>query len=190
MPRLQALEQQRLERILDGWLAVEASRSVPFEVVDSERRRRVTIGGLTVDIQVDRVDRLADGRHAIIDYKSGKPNPASWEGDRPDAPQVPLYATETDSVAAVLFAQLAAGDPRFKGVQANAGIPDATESAGLAEQIAGWRRTLERRAADFSAGNAAVDPKDLCEDCHLAALCRSSEREPRIVDDACREGGP
>jgi probable DNA repair protein len=192
MPRLRALEQQRLERLLAAWLDVDAGRKVPFEVVASERGRRVTVGGLEVDIRVDRIDRLEDGRHVIIDYKSGKPSPSGWEGERPDAPQLPLYASETGSVAAVLFAQLAAGDPRFKGVQESAGIPGAEEysrsaDSGLAAHIGEWRRIIERLAADFAAGNAAVDPKDVCEDCHLAALCRSSEREARVLDDACGE---
>ena len=190
MPRLQALEQQRLEHLLTAWLEVEAGRGVPFEVGHFERGRCVTVGGLEIDIRVDRVDRLDDGRHVVIDYKSGKPNPSGWEGERPDAPQLPLYASETDSVAAVVFAQLAAGDPRFKGLQESAGIPGADEyrqADGLAGHIGEWRGTLERLAADFAAGNAAVDPKDVCEDCHLAALCRSSEREGRVLDDACGE---
>jgi RecB family exonuclease len=194
MPRVQALEARRLERLLMAWLDVEILRA-PFEVAASERARPVALGGLGVDIQVDRVDRLATGGYVIIDYKTGNVSPAQWEGERPDAPQLPLYAaTLGEPVAAVLFAHLAAGDLRFKGLQENAGVPDATvygrSKAGklaegtLAGHIAGWREVLEGLAREFASGAAAVSPKNpqVCLRCELPALCRVGELARRAED--------
>ena len=91
MPRVQALEARRLERLLANgstwkpcaprsrWLPASASAPSPWA---ASRRR----------FEVDRLDRLPGGGYAIIDYKTGAVSPAQWEGDRPDAPQLPLYA--------------------------------------------------------------------------------------------------
>ena len=42
-------------------------------------------------MRIDRIDRLADGARVLIDYKSGLAD-ADWRGERPDNPQLPLYA--------------------------------------------------------------------------------------------------
>jgi probable DNA repair protein len=192
MPHLQSLEQKRLERLLATWLEIERTRS-PFEVVASERKRRIRIGGMEIDIQVDRVDSLEDGRHVIIDYKAGDPNPNQWEGDRPDAPQLPLYAATHESpLAAVAFARLAPGESGFKGLGEDAGIPGVADyssskigkAAGdtLAAHIEEWARTVERLALEFAAGSADVVPKryDTCDHCALPALCRIGEIQGRM----------
>jgi probable DNA repair protein len=194
MPHVQVLEARRLERLLAAWLDVEALRS-PFEVVASERQRAITLGGLSVDIQVDRLDWLPGGGFAIIDYKTGAVSPAHWEGERPDAPQLPLYAATLDEpVGAVLFAHLAAGDLRFRGLQEGAGVPQATEyslskagkaSGGtLADHIAEWRRVLENLGRQFAAGAAAVSPKtpQSCLHCDLPALCRVGGLAAEVED--------
>ena len=194
LPRVQELERQRLERLLPAWLDIEALRP-PFEVEATEERRLIEIGGLKLDIRADRVDRLPDGRSVIIDYKTGKPSPSEWEGERPDSPQLPFYCAFAEgSLAAVLFAQLAPGDLRFKGLTENTPIAGADEySKSKPGKVAGdtlaahtgvWRDTLERLARDFAAGRADADPKrDVsCEDCPVPALCRAGDRARRVED--------
>jgi probable DNA repair protein len=185
--RLIALEQRRLVRLLDRWLDIEAMRG-PFTVNEREEPRRIEAGGLVAEVRVDRVDELPDGRRIIIDYKTSISRPGDWEGDRPDAPQLPLYAAKHDGViAAVLFAQLAPGKLRFKGLGENAGVPECTEysrskpgkAAGdsLAGHIAAWKSALDALGAEFCAGSAAVSPKgpDKCRVCGLPALCRIAD---------------
>ena len=72
------------------WLEFEKSR-IPFTVEATEARSTVTIAGLTVDLRLDRVDRLHDGSQLVIDYKTGNPDPKSWDLPRPDDIQLPLY---------------------------------------------------------------------------------------------------
>ena len=198
-PRIQALERQRVERLLDAWLNVECGRA-PFEVVASERGRRVEVGGVAVDIQVDRLDRLPDGRQVIIDYKTGKASPSHWEGERPDAPQLPLYAaTLGEPIAAVLFAQLAPGELRFKGLAEGAVAPDALQYAhsapgkaaggDLASHIAEWDRVLQQLGREFASGAASVAPKqpETCRYCDLPALCRVAELARPVEDGGAGE---
>jgi ATP-dependent helicase/nuclease subunit B len=179
------MERERLARLLLEWLQLERSRR-PFTVARREEKRSFEIGGLTIDGRIDRVDVLDDGREIILDYKSNAPSVAAWNGERPDEPQIPFYAISNPSmIAAVAFGQLAPGAVRFKGyaeqedllpgAKSFPGAHDAADYDSLEQLIAAWRPRLERLAADFRAGRAAVDPKDgdkTCSNCHLGGLCR------------------
>lgn len=179
---LRELERQRLTSLLERWLELERTRAVQFEIAGEETKREMEVGGLRISTRMDRVDRLADGRNILIDYKLTAPTPAAWEGDRPDSPQLPLYAiAHNQPLAAVAFAQVSAAGLRFKGVSAVRGaLPktDEVDPAAFANQVSSWREVLEKLAAAYCRGDAAVDPKDgpkTCEYCHLPTLCRISD---------------
>ncbi|HEX8985545.1 MAG TPA: PD-(D/E)XK nuclease family protein, partial [Bryobacteraceae bacterium] len=177
--RFAALEAQRLERILNAWLELEKQRS-PFIVLETEAERQATAGGVSCKVKVDRIDRLADGREVIVDYKTGIANTRAWTGERPDEPQLPLYAVTHDCpVAAVLFGQIKAGEIGFKGYAETDGIAPGAETRQLAEDLAEWRRVLDRLGSDFRAGVADVNPKDAnaCRRCTLLPLCRFGDVE-------------
>ncbi len=184
-PRMQSLERQRLERLVLDWLAYEQDRA-PFRILHQEAEINITFGGIQFTLRMDRVDELSDGRHALIDYKSGLTDLKNWEGDRPDQPQLPLYALTAElDLAAVLFAQIKRGDLAFKGFSHGDGIvPEiAAPEMGWQPQLDEWRVVLERLAADFRGGYAAVDPKtpkETCKFCGLTALCRITERDAQV----------
>ena len=184
LQRFQALEEQRLVRLLLQWLEVEKQQRPPFEVLDMEKASIVELGGLKLHIKADRIDRyLADGGCAIIDYKTSKNiSAADWEGNRPDEPQLPLYAATIDRpVSAVLFAKIVAGETHLIGPSEVGDVTHGRQkSASLAERIEEWRRILEELAASFQQGNAAVDPKrrsQTCRHCEITPLCRIAEIE-------------
>ena len=115
--------------MLWDWLALERERA-PFKVVEVEACTRAAIGEIEFSARLDRVDVLEDGRHVIIDYKSGEVSVNKWAGARPDEPQLPLYAvTHRQPVAALTFARLKRGDKfGFEGLAAVAGLlPDTPE---------------------------------------------------------------
>ncbi len=187
--RLLVLERERLARLVREWLQQELERP-PFEVAAVEDKRAAALAGRSFNARLDRVDRLADGRLIIIDYKTGTPKVSDWLGERPGEPQLPLYCvTAGEAVAGVAFAQLRPGDMRLVGLARDGDLLPGTSAFGdskLAEGygdwdglIAAWRRELERLVADFAAGLAAVDPKDprrTCEHCEQGPLCRIAER--------------
>jgi len=180
--RLREIERRRLTSLLERWLDVERERRVQFQVVGVEVKREVEVGGLRIVTRIDRVDRLPDRRSVLIDYKLTAPSPEAWEGERPDSPQLPLYAvTHEEALAAVAFAQVSTAGLRFRGVSAAAGaLPKADEMDGstFASRVAAWRDALETLAADYCRGEATVDPKDgpkTCEHCHLPTLCRIAD---------------
>jgi RecB family exonuclease len=178
LTRIQDLEVRRLSGLILEWLELERRRP-PFETVQIEAGQKYTLGGLEIDIRVDRVDRYRDGSLAILDYKTGITSKTTqWETGRPDAPQLPLYSTMmTAPVSTIAFAQLAAGELRFKGMSecADSGMKP-NEGYSIAEQIAKWRGILHGLAEQFVAGHAAVDHTEkACEFCHLNGLCRVAD---------------
>ncbi len=186
--RFTALEQERLTQLLQRWLAVEKQRQ-PFTLVSSEERRRVCIGGLAVDIKADRIDRLDnDGRELIIDYKTSDRKAKTWFGERPDEPQLPLYAvTHARPVAGLAFATLRPDGCGLEGVsdgvEVGKGVTDIEQKKGADEtdwerQLERWHKVLEKLANDFRTGRAEVDPKEIntsCTYCGLEGLCRVGE---------------
>ncbi len=196
-PRFRALEEERLCALVGGWLELERGRA-PFEVCEREGERVVILGGLEIQIRVDRTDRLADGREVVIDYKTGRRGgPSRWTGDRPDDPQLPLYACTGGGVpAAVACATVRRGELGWIGVARDPGLIPGIRALGetraLAEHgdwaglLRHWRGVLEELAAAFRAGAARVDPKqglNTCRDCDLATLCRVHETHPERASE-------
>ncbi len=159
-------------------------RGLPFEVKLSEKELKdVAVGPLRLSVRVDRVD-VSEGGEIIIDYKTGQAKPADWETERPDAPQLPLYAILSDApqLEAVAFAQIRAGkDMGLNGYAISAETlmkQPARLPAGIATleaQVAEWRRVLTKLAEDFYRGDTRVRPKSYpstCKHCGQRLLCR------------------
>jgi ATP-dependent helicase/nuclease subunit B len=180
--RFTAVEQERLAALVRQWLVLERSRA-PFAVLVQERAQVADLGEIRVTARADRIDRLPDGTIAIIDYKTGRPSVQSWDGDRPDEPQIPLYAVASgEAPRAVMFARVRKGEMAFLGL-GTADIASGIERVApetLAELLAGWRRALTALAAEVVAGHAPVAPKEAktCQYCNLGALCRIAEVQP------------
>lgn len=197
-PAYLEIEEQRLVRLICEWLNYEAAR-IRFEVIETEDRQVVPVGGLTLELRLDRIDRLIDGTLLVIDYKSGGVLPKAWELPRPDDVQLPLYAAfairEGERIGGLTFAKVRAGDTEFAGRIGDAKatlMPGLSSSKGLvknaltAEQLIDWRDCIEGLASDFLAGRADVDPREYpktCADCSLQTLCRIEENRPATEAD-------
>jgi ATP-dependent helicase/nuclease subunit B len=179
--RFAELERERLERLAAEWLELERTRSA-FEVVAVEEPRTITVAGLELSGRIDRMDRLGEGEHVLIDYKTGgNPSPKLWEGPRPDEPQLPLYALAApERLAAIAFAKVKPGEMRFTGWAKEKGLlPKVNEAKSWPDLLAAWRRDAESLGAAFAAGEARVDPKNdlkTCRLCELQTLCRVNEK--------------
>ena len=73
-PMLRALWQPRLLEAIE-WIADQerANRADGRAPIAAEAKGEMMLGGVTLHGRADRIDRLADGRLAIIDYKTGQP---------------------------------------------------------------------------------------------------------------------
>jgi ATP-dependent helicase/nuclease subunit B len=187
MGRFRELEQERLERLVLEWLQLERQRS-PFQVYGVEHERPIRIGPLEMNVRIDRIDRLPGGQDVILDYKTNRKAPSAWDGDRPDEPQIPLYAVTHDAeLAAVAFAQVIAGRPAFKGRAATPEVlPGVKAQNDFESMTVEWRQILEALAERFAAGHAVIDPRRgelTCRICDLAPVCRHEERTEIASED-------
>ena len=187
---VRAAEATRLQRLLHAWLEIERARP-PFTAQGVEAKAKVDLASLTFRIKFDRVDALADGGMAIIDFKTGRAErPALWFDPRPRATQLGMYVlAQRDAhpgveVRAAAYAQLRPDAVAAVGLAADA---SAWPALSQVTQVSGcklddwqaleawWRAQLGTLAAEIAAGNAVVSPRQkplACRTCCLQPLCR------------------
>ncbi len=189
------LEETRLIDLMTEWLKYECAR-VPFAVVETEQKDAVAIAGLSLNLRLDRIDRLIDGSLLVIDYKTGDVSPKSWDLPRPDDVQLPLYAgfalPPGEALGGLVFAKVRAGKMEFTGRVRDAKatlLPGLRGNTNLvkipltAEQLIDWKKYIEQCATDFVAGRADVNPRDYpdtCKHCGLQTLCRIQEHDGQV----------
>jgi probable DNA repair protein len=173
-------EAARAERVIGQLIDWELGRE-RFGVQSLELRQPLALGGASLTLRLDRVDRLADGRLLVIDYKSGAAQPFDAHDLRPPRPQLPAYALAAGTeVAAVVALHLGREGIKARGIADRAGrvpgrgvdvVPDGDAGWRLLQQQ--WLERLERLMREFLGGCAAVQPQPgACEYCHLQMLCR------------------
>jgi probable DNA repair protein len=190
-PVYRSLELDRITNLSLQWLESDAKRA-PFINVVTEKRSTVTIGGINIRVRIDRQDTLEDGSIALTDYKSTSPSTSALFGDRPDEPQLPIYAVTRPNrqvIGAVMFGQFKAGESGYKGIAQDAGViskkskafTESREAAHVDQWesiVPAWGDTIQAIAASFKAGDASVSPKSKtsCDYCQLSSLCRVNEK--------------
>jgi RecB family exonuclease len=188
-PVVATVELEQARRTMKRWL-LDVDRQRPaFRVESTETPVALTLAGHPLSLRIDRVDLLDDGARVVIDYKTGRAvAPKRWFDERPQAPQLALYAMALASeqgapVAALAYGQLKPGEVAAVGLardgKAWPGLPAPAEIKGVA--IADWgeaqaklRDAIESLATEVHDGVARVTPRDgkVCQRCDLKALCR------------------
>lgn len=204
-PRQKQIERSRLFQLTRLWLEVETRRG-SFRVLSSEKSHQVKIGDLLIRTRIDRVDELEDGTCAIIDYKTGRPDPLQWLDNRVTEPQLPAYCLgmSQEKIGAVMFAMVRSKEKEcgFRGVARDLGCWPGAESrklsarleekqwSGFDDILTHWSQCLPELGDAFAHGDALVDPVDpelACKYCDLKGLCRIQERvagtPESLIDD-------
>ncbi len=193
--RQRQLEARRLLTVARQWLDIEARRD-DFRVTGAEKNHQIKVGNLTIRTRIDRIDELADGTTAIIDYKTGRPDPAQWLDERVTEPQLPLYCLglHRHSIGAVMFAEVRSkpGECGFRGLaRSTESWPGAKSNKleklfsekgwkNLDDVLSHWDSVLPALGDNFSSGHAAVAPVGFelaCQYCDLTGLCRILEQQ-------------
>jgi probable DNA repair protein len=191
-------ECRRAVRLIRELCAVEIQRD-PFRVQHTEFDTALKVAGAQMKLRIDRIDALASGGRAILDYKSGQRSTADWYGERPSHPQLLAYlAALGDDVIAMATVNVTAKEVRFegvadtperlpkvRGVQAPEGV-DSPDSWSLRRRE--WLGRVETLAAGFVAGLAAVAPKPgACDYCHVKSICRIADQNLADADVDAQE---
>ena len=146
-----------------------------------EQGQTIAIGPLELHVRPDRIDKV-EGGYVFVDYKTSSAlSTEDWLGERPAAPQMPLYALlgEADEVQGVAFARLRpGGEMSWLSLQDQEGIFPTDRSNTLHDlehEAERWQQELTRLASDFAEGKTAIDPKiypQTCKYCEQRLLCR------------------
>jgi len=180
------MEKNRLARLVEEWIHLELERS-PFQVNLVEEDIVLDLAGLSLKLQVDRMDQIPDGGRVIIDYKTSNSKPeGKWFDPRIQEPQLPLYNLKYPADA-VSFAWVKKGSCSFIGLEKQKGLLPGMKSPSK-QNIDGfntwdetqhhWTTRLTDLAQQFMEGQIAVDPFHStlsCQYCNLETLCRKSE---------------
>jgi ATP-dependent helicase/nuclease subunit B len=187
-PAIARAEAGRLAATLRAWIDEGERPRPPFRVRAHETLTACEIGGLALRIRIDRIDELAAGGLAIVDYKSGKAiAPGRWFRERPEGLQLAVYAeavgqTTAEPIRALAYAQVKAGNVGIVGLAEESALWPGLGTAGASRLGVGdWmqaRGALHERVAalahEIRAGVADVAPRhsSTCRYCDLHALCR------------------
>ena len=190
-PQVLQIEQQRLNQLMQVWLAIEMERS-DFKVHACEGKYALEIDGLNLNLTIDRIDQLADGGLVVIDYKtSAAVANKSWADDRIAEPQLPIYAAialQGEQVVAVCFAKIRTDESKFVGLSAAESMLPAIPVLAKANAfkhfedwdalLQHWQTSLTSIAQEIKAGVASVTfnkESDLAY-CDVKPLLRLPER--------------
>ncbi|MGE3317752.1 MAG: PD-(D/E)XK nuclease family protein [Candidatus Berkiella sp.] len=183
LPYLQ-VEKSRLLLLLHDYLHIEKSR-YPFTVIATECSKAFNLQGMQFKVRLDRIDKTLDNQTLLIDYKTGEFSMTGIWGDRPRAPQLPLYylAAYDEDPQGLLVAKLNRQTMGYEGISmAPLGIEGVKEPKFHTwnELKSYWSGTLGNLVASFQRGDTTVSPLDVnttCRYCDLRAFCRINESE-------------
>lgn len=148
------------------------ARSIPpAQVLHTEESFEIKIGETTVVGRIDRIDQLADGSVAIIDYKTGK---ARDQDSADESLQLSLYA-----VAAAEKWGYRVGALVFHNLEEN--IPVTTLRSDA--QLLSARACVEDAAKGIADGIFDAKPGMHCNFCAYRMLCPEKEKRiPKLVE--------
>ena len=133
-------------------------------VLETERRFKVEIGGATVKGRFDRIDRLANGELAVIDFKTGRPKTQEIADD---SLQLSVYA---------LAAQKELGCAASSLVFINLENGSAIESQRTAKQLLDAEEQVRTIAARIASGEFEPKPGQVCFWCSYRSICPRQEK--------------
>ena len=175
---IQNIEYARLKRLVLSCLEWEKQRP-DFEVIALEQSYSINIAGLEIKVRVDRLDQV-DDKKWVIDYKSSLPVNKPWNEDRPQEPQLLLYALLDEQINTLLFMQIKTGKILCSGLseikQETKGISALKKDESWINFRDTWKQQLSLLAQEIQEGYCPPQPinSTLCGHCDFKNLCRIS----------------
>ena len=114
----------------------------------------------------------------MIDYKSSIPLVKPWNDERPEAPQLLLYALLDEQINALLFLQLKAGRLTCNGFSEEVlpikGVNGLKKNERWVDYQQTWHEQLSGLASEFKSGVCPPLPAraSTCEQCDFQNVCR------------------
>ncbi len=174
---IQAIEKTRLKQLIQACLAWEKTRE-PFEVDALEQTFAIRLGALDFKVRIDRLDKHANQKKWVIDYKTSLPVNQPWKEERPEASQLLMYALLDHDINALLFLQLKKGHLTCSGISedniAVKGVASLAADEQWSDYQKHWHQQLTDLSNEFQTGYCPPLPNraSLCTQCEFQNLCR------------------
>ena len=172
LSELLSLERERMAPLLHRFVEVDARRDEFAAIAAIEHEVEFESGSLRLKLRVDRIDRMTDGKVAIIDYKTGARKKFLYPDGEPREIQLVAYAFAIEEpVAGLALANIDSREVVFDG--AGRGYGDA---ADWDETLTAWMQQVVVACEDLSMGDVRiVAAQGVAEARPLNLLSRYSE---------------
>jgi ATP-dependent helicase/nuclease subunit B len=165
------LERERAARLLRQVVAQDADRA-PFRVTAVEQAREAVIGGVHLQLRLDRMDRLDDGGIVILDYKTGTRRRLLGGDGEPKDYQLVVYACAVEGTVA----GLGLFNVDSRAVDIDAVGPAFSPADGFGNRLARWKERVVAAGRALGKGDVRVDGRPSAQDARpLALLSRIEE---------------
>lgn len=174
------VEKQRLKQLVYASFVWEKQRP-PFSIESLEQQYTLTLADLSFKIRIDRIDAVffeGEPQKIVIDYKTSLPAQQPWFDERPEAPQLLIYALLDPTITTLLFLQLKAGAVTPNGLTHHqAMLPQITAldaSEHWSDYQHRWQQQLIQLASEIKSGQCVPTPhrSSHCHQCAFPSLCR------------------
>ncbi|STX29430.1 recombinase B [Legionella beliardensis] len=176
-PLIQEIELARIKQLVVLCLDWEKQRP-PFEVEALEYAFTAQLADLDINLRIDRLDKLTNGKKWVIDYKTSIPSYLPWREERPREPQLLLYALLDEEITALIFTGLKEGQILVKGLSEEAwpidGLSCLDEGDTWAQRLTAWKEQLYQLIQEYKEGLCPPRPihTSICQQCDYQSLCR------------------
>ncbi len=173
---IQDIELIRLKRLIVHTLRWEKQRP-SFTINALEQAYTIDLAGLQIKVRVDRLDSVAENTW-VIDYKSTLPASKPWNEERPQEPQLLLYALLDETINTIMLMQIKTGNILCSGLSENKsdikGISSLKKDECWSDTRAYWRTQLTSLAHELQQGHCPPQPlnETICTYCDFKNLCR------------------
>lgn len=173
---VQNLEQIRLKRLILSYLNWEKQRP-PFIIEALEKSYSFNLSGLEINLRVDRLDKVAEKKW-VLDYKSSLPSTKPWNDERPQEPQLLLYALLDEEINTLILMQIKTGKILCSGLSEESleikGISSLKKEMDWEETRQQWHEQLSNLALEIIQGYCPPQPNNssICSYCDFQNLCR------------------
>ena len=157
MQRIIGLERARLRRLLQDFIAAECERP-EFGVIDVEKNIDYEAFGVRLGLRIDRIDRMANGRLLLIDYKTGLSKNFLDQSGEPADLQLVVYADALKGeIGGLSLINVDSRVISYRGAGGEGGPWKARDEKDWNSTLESWRAQVHTVLQELARGDVRIN---------------------------------